>query len=70
MMILFSFFKLNGNVSQEGKVDCEEKSYKAPGLNDGYEEDRLVDEVEVYRVFGGCLPVRKVTEPKVSSLKR
>ncbi len=32
--------------------------YKAPGLNDGYDKDRLVDEVEVYRAFGGCLPVR------------
>ncbi|TMU83788.1 hypothetical protein FGG79_19020 [Bacillus sp. BHET2] len=55
---------------QEGKVDCEELTYKAPGLDDRYEKDHLVDEVEVYRVFGGCLPVRTVTEPKVSSLKR
>ncbi|BCB02036.1 hypothetical protein KH172YL63_01690 [Bacillus sp. KH172YL63] len=70
MMILFSFLKFNGNVSQAGKVDCKVTIYKAPGLDDGYEKDHLVDEVEVYRAFGGCLPVRTVTGPKVSFLKR
>ncbi len=55
-MILFLSFELNFIFIKKGGLDGYFK-FKAPGLI----LSGLVDEVEVHRSFGGCLPVESTT---------